>query len=268
VKPIQTAKGVARLLAPAPVRRALEARAYARAAPISPPALGGLRLRVPPGYEEHYGAGYELGMTGALARATAPGAHCADVGAHLGYFTLLMADRAGTTGRVTAFEASPPNAAAVRSTVALNGLEGRVDVVPAAVGAEHGGRIVLFSGRRGGDMEWSTSTDFVERERVDARRGDVRVDAVSLDGHFGDEPLDVLKVDVEGAEGDVLRGARRVLREQRPVVVLEFHRPVGWPAIGELLDAGYALESLDGEPLGPFAGPDEVPYHLVARPPA
>lgn len=266
MKPIATARGVLRRFAPAPVRQRLDARAYARAEPIEPAALRGLRLRVPPGYDEHYGDGYEPDMTAALERAVFSGATCADVGAHLGYFTLLMAGRTGPSGRVTSFEASPPNAAALAATVRLNELEDRVTVVAAAAGAEHGGRIALLCGRRGGDMEWSTSTAFVERERVDARRGDVRVAAVSLDGHFGDAPLDVVKIDVEGAEGEVLRGARRLLRAQRPVVVLEFHRPVGWPAIGELLEAGYRLETPDGRPLSPLSGPDEVPYHLVARP--
>jgi hypothetical protein len=115
-------------------------------------------------------------------------------------------------------------------------------------------------------MEWSTSRAFAAREDGRRRRARLRVRGVALDAVFG-ERLDVVKVDVEGAEGDVLRGARRLLREARPAIVLEFHRPHGWPAIGELLDAGYELQELDGRPLDPPAGPDAVPYQLIARAP-
>jgi len=264
LRPIATAKGILRLAAPPSVIRALDARAYARAPAIAPAPLGGLQMRVPPGYEEPYGDDYEPGIRRALEAAVRPGAVCADVGAHLGYFTLLMAARSAPGGRVMAFEASRPNAAAVAASLRLNGIEDRVEVRHAAVSERHGDRVVLFSGRRAGDMEWSTSSEFVERDR--RRRGDARVSTVSLDGCFGEEPLDVVKIDVEGAEGAVLRGGRGVLRTQRPLVVLEFHRPVGWPAVGELLDADYALEDLEGNPLGVPADPDAVPYHLVARP--
>lgn len=256
-----------RLLVPTAVRDALDRRAYARAPVIAPAALGGLRIRVPAGYEDHYDRDYEPGIARALERLVVPGATCADVGANLGYFALLMASRSGPTGSVTAFEPSGPNAAALRSSVRLNGLEERVSVVRAAVGDRHGGRIPLYVGRRGGDMEWSTSAEFAQRPDRSPRRRDVRVPAVSLDGLLAEgRRWDVLKVDVEGSEGAVLRGARRLLREARPVVVLEFHRPVGWPAIGELLEAGYRLESLTGAPLPVPSGADEVPYHLVARP--
>jgi hypothetical protein len=59
---------------------------------------------------------------------------------------------------------------------------------------------------------------------------------------------------------------RRLLREARPVVVLEFHREVGWPAIPVLAEAGYSFVTLDREPLA-VEGPDDVPYQLIAEPP-
>ena len=267
MRPVATARGLARAALPGGARRALEAREYARAPAIVPAALEGLALRAPGGYAAHYADGYEPGLAAALRALVTPGAVCADVGMHLGYFTLLMAARSGPDGRVTGFEASAPNAAAARSSVALNGLEDRVRVEHAAVTARHGTRVALYAGRGGGDMEWSASADFAAREDGRRRRAAMTVDGVALDAVFGDR-LDVLKIDVEGAEGEVLHGARRLLREARPAIVLEFHRPHGWPAIAELRAAGYALSDLHGTPVAEPVTVASVPYQLVARPPA
>jgi FkbM family methyltransferase len=268
VRLVATAKGVLRHAAPSRVRRGLEARAYANAPAIAPPELGGLQMRTPGGYADHYTGIYEPAMTTAIRRLVAEGSSCADIGAHLGYFTLLMATLSGREGHVVSVEASPANAAAVRSSVRLNGLDGRVRVVQAAAGASHGGRVVLMAGPRGGDMEFTTSPERAERARYRPRRGDARVPLASLDSLVGDAPLDVVKIDVEGAEGEVLRGARRVLREQRPAIVLEFHGAPGWLAVPELLDAGYAFETVTGQSLATPTAPADVPYHVVARPAA
>jgi FkbM family methyltransferase len=258
-----------RRLAPRPLLRALERRAYRRAAAFAPAGLGGLRLVAPASWAALYADVYEPELTEALRRLVRPGMHCADVGAHLGYVTLLLAQLTGPDGRVVAFEASGLNAQTTRRSVALNGLAARVEVVHGAAIDRDGGRVDLFGGRTGQGTEWTTSERFAARE--DGRRRDPAetVPAVSLDARLaGGERLDLIKIDVEGGEGATLAGARRVLREARPVVVLEFHREAGWPAIAELLDAGYGLETIDGEPLAAPQGPDDVPYHLVARPPA
>jgi FkbM family methyltransferase len=63
---------------------------------------------------------------------------CVDVGANVGYFTLLMADKAGSSGRVIAIEAAPGNVARLIQNVRLNGFDNRVEVVPAACGDSSG----------------------------------------------------------------------------------------------------------------------------------
>jgi hypothetical protein len=78
------------------------------------------------------------------------------------------------------------------------------------------------------------------------------------------DPLDVAKIDFEGAESLVLAGMQRLLREARPVVLVEFHDDEGWEGRRHLLDAGYRLETLAGTPVAPDA--DRV-YHCLARPP-
>jgi len=93
---------------------------------------------------------------------------------------------------------------------------------------------------------------------------DEGVTLLPLDGWYPPgAQLDFVKIDVEGAEGLVLAGMRRLLREARPVLAVEFHDDEAWTSRHELLDAGYALSRTDGSAIDP-AG-DRV-YHVIARP--
>jgi FkbM family methyltransferase len=209
----------------------------------------------------------DMGL-GALERLVEPGAACADVGAHFGFHSLLMARLAGPDGRVVAFEASPENAEMVRLSARRNAAEARIDVRQVAVSDGRAGSVTIYAGRAGGGMEWTMSREFAEREDTAPTNHAVQeVPAVALDEAFpAGTALDVVKMDIEGGEALALAGAARVLREQRPVFVIEFHREVGWPAIELLLEAGYRLEALDGQALDRPADAQAVPYQFVARP--
>src|SRR4051812_657990 len=108
-------------------------RRTAADAEIAPRELGGLRLVVPRGFAGTYGEGYEPAVAGALERLVGPGDVCADVGAHVGFFTMLMAHRAGPDGRVVAFEASKENVGYIARSVALNKERAQVELIHAAV---------------------------------------------------------------------------------------------------------------------------------------
>jgi FkbM family methyltransferase len=240
-------------------------RAPARQAQRGP--LQGMKVAFPPGYldTDH---GYEPAVTAALTRLATPGAVCADLGAHIGYFTLLMAKLSGPEGRIFSFEASPENAKMVRRNVRINGLEDRVTVEEAAVMGQTSQAVAVFAGRTGGSMEWTTDQSFASREDHVEHEAALEIRGVALDDYF--EPgsrLDLIKMDIEGAEAHAVpAGMSRLLREARPAIVLEFHREVGWPAIPALAEAGYAFSSLEGEPLGALERADDVPYQLVAEP--
>jgi FkbM family methyltransferase len=245
----------------------LLARAPARQATRGP--LQGLKTAFPPGYLDA-DQEYEPGVTAALSRLAIPGAVCADLGAHIGYFTLLMAKLSGAEGRVFAFEASPENARMVRRNVRLNHLGDRVTVEHAAVMGRTSGAVPVFAGRAGGSMEWTTDKSFASREdpaHAAERAPALEIRGVSLDEYFAPgSRLDLVKMDIEGAEVHAVPGMARVLREARPTIVLEFHRDVGWPAIPALAEAGYSFSSLAGEPLGRLERVEDVPYQLVAEP--
>jgi FkbM family methyltransferase len=191
----------------------------------------------------------------ALRRVVAPGATVYDVGANIGFFTLLCARLTGPTGRVVAFEPSPPAIPGLRANVALNGLA-HVEVVERAVAAEPGRARLLQVGQH----SWSHLED---RGRHPDTTAVVDVEVTTIDGEVaaGRAVPDVLKVDVEGSEIAVLEGMRETLAEHRPVLVVELHGTNR--EVMDLLDAaGYAAENLEG----PTPVREAGPVHLLARP--
>lgn len=141
-----------------------------------------------------------------LRRLLRPGQHAADVGANIGYYLLLIESAVGPGGSVVCFEPEPDNLRELGRNVRANGFA-NVRVVAAAVGAEQG-EVRLRAGINGAVSEDGTGDFIVPRVRLDS--------ALT-------EPLDFLKIDVEGYEGHVLAGARQILLEHRPALFVEIH---------------------------------------------
>lgn len=155
---------------------------------------------------------YERDVVHAIRTTVQPGSLVADVGAHIGYHTLVLRKMVGPNGRVVAFEPWPDVAAVLRRNCTLNGYSDIV-VNQVAVGDRTG---FLIMTRTDDDPLTSTS-------RV-ALNGGISVPMVALDDYFSPaEPLAFAKVDVEGAEISVLRGMRRILTEHRPGLVVAVH---------------------------------------------
>jgi FkbM family methyltransferase len=185
---------------------------------------------------------------------------CADVGAHVGNITEILVRLVGSEGRVVAFEAHPANAAELRERFRRSP---NVEVVNAAVSDGSSERIALYAGRNDNSTEWNVVGHDVEGTPT---RVELEVQAVALDDWFASgTPLRFVKIDVEGAEGLVLAGMRRLLRETRPVLAVEFHDDNAWDSRVELLEAGYSLARTDGSAIAPDSA---RVYHVIARPPA
>jgi FkbM family methyltransferase len=161
---------------------------------------------------------YEQPIADLLASTLRPGMSVLDVGAHIGYFSLVAAKLVGSTGRVWSFEPDPANRASLECNVDANGMADRVSVVPLAI-ASSAGNSVLY--RKAGDT--GSSTMYLHGETGDEQ---IAVTTTSLDEWADSEgwpSIDLVKIDVEGGEGAVLPGMTKLL-ERNPgiVVVLEF----------------------------------------------
>jgi FkbM family methyltransferase len=204
-------------------------------------------------YAEAVGSEWEPALYERFKNALAPGMTVLDVGASFGLYAIAAARAVGMSGRVFAFEPAPRSARALRRHLDYNDAAGTVEVIEAAV-----------ADRTGHASFWEQETSFVaslveasarrEEGRYGAPLVPRRVRAVALDDFCADRSVepDVVKIDVEGAEAGVLRGARRLLRRRHSTVFLEVHSepaPSEDPAaaLTELALAGWTCEQVGAE---------------------
>eukprot|EP01062_Namystynia_karyoxenos_P017446 TRINITY_DN16421_c0_g1_i1.p1 TRINITY_DN16421_c0_g1~~TRINITY_DN16421_c0_g1_i1.p1 ORF type:complete len:535 (+),score=128.50 TRINITY_DN16421_c0_g1_i1:106-1605(+) len=142
-----------------------------------------------------------------------------DVGSNLGVVTLYAAQQGH---RVVAFDATPWTRRKLEISAWINGLSERVRIVPAAAGAAQGAaQLGVLPGNLGGNQLLARREAEAMAEGRPDRRGAVEVSVTTLDAALGGEAPFFIKVDVEGHEIEVLRGAARTLREHHPVLVVE-----------------------------------------------
>jgi len=165
---------------------------------------------------------YEPSVTRVLAALLRERTRFLDIGANIGFFSLLAARRM-TGGKVWSIEPDPVNARLLRANVALNGLEGSVEVLEAAASDADGE--VWFSDLGHGAAIGSRFTSKVEsmlRERsLPGAAAPKPVAAIAADNALRGQRVELVKVDVEGHEPLVFDGMQRILAEDRPVVVSE-----------------------------------------------
>ncbi|MBV7699077.1 FkbM family methyltransferase [Streptomyces sp. TRM70350] len=156
---------------------------------------------------------YEPGSLATWSRLAAKSATIADVGAHVGYFSMIAA-LANPKAKVHAFEPVDQVHARLAVNIRLNNVQ-NIRRYQAGVSSEPGWADigVRFSGNL-----LSTGSS-LEHAAGDAELK--RVELLTLDEVFADTGLDLIKIDVEGHEMSVLKGARRVLKRDRPTVMLE-----------------------------------------------
>ena len=183
----------------------------------------------------------ELSVQQAMKRLLAHGDVFYDVGANVGFFALAGARLVGPAGAVYAFEPVPENAAAIRASAELNGLA-NVEVVAKAVGRATGrDRLLLVE-----DLSWS---HLESRGLHPLATGTLEIETVAIDDLVADgrlRPPQLVKIDVEGAEIDVLEGMRKTMEEHRPAIVCELHDTAA--AFIETMEAlGYATSNLEAK---------------------
>jgi FkbM family methyltransferase len=159
---------------------------------------------------------WEPAVIRAVAATVKTGMTVIDVGAHIGYYTLVFAKCTGADGRVYSFEPLPANFDLLQKNVRLNDLR-QVHTIPKAV----------FS--RNQEITLTVPDDQPHSGNgsmyLQAGVAQTRINAVSLDSFCKESEIrpDVLKMDVEGAEYEVLMGAREIIEQCRPKLLIELH---------------------------------------------
>ena len=208
---------------------------------------------------------YEPELQAALHALIKPGTVIYDVGANIGYVSLLLAKAAGETGKIYAFEALPENVGRWRKNMALNGMEARLSLFAGAV-TQAAGPVRFLVHASGGMGKAAGSAG-----RQDQYQSEVTVPGISLDEFVygqGNPPPQVVKMDIEGGEVLALPGMRRVLAEARPLMLMELHGPESSRAAWEALtDAGYKICWMrHGYPVVPSLEAMGWKAYIVAKP--
>jgi FkbM family methyltransferase len=194
---------------------------------------------------------WEVKTMKALEAKVKPGWTCFDVGGHIGYLTLFMATLTGEGGNVHTFEPLPHNVERIQQHIARNGKETIVNVHRIALSNSNGTTVLYgscllsescgahLSGVRtppSGESLYKRFTDFiVAQRRIDdlIERNEVQLP-------------NLIKIDVEGAEAEVLKGAMSTLQKTKPILIVELHNTANAvECMNLLLKLDYRVELLE-----------------------
>ncbi len=209
---------------------------------------------------------WEMWITSAMMRMVRRGSVVADIGANLGYFTLLLADLTGAEGRVLAFEPQPNLARLLRKSIDVNGYTGFTDLHAMALGSVAGNAAIEASIDQPGGGR--TVTDGMAEGAARVPLGRFDTIPCALDVEF-------IKMDVEGFEPEVWKGmTARLARRDLPLTIfMEFTvgrlpDPAGF--LDDILSHGFSLAIVSHYeglvPIGREAlldGPQFVDHMLV-----
>jgi FkbM family methyltransferase len=206
--------------------------------PILQGRLKGKKWIVGSGEHGYWLGSYELGKRMAFEAEITPGSVVYDIGANVGYYSLLASVLAGEEGQVYAFEPLPRNIDFLHKHVEINRRK-NIEIIMAAV-SEHSGEAFF-------DLGASTAMGHL------AENGEIQVEMVSLDEMLDKgliRPPGYIKLDVEGAEFQALSGARKLLEQYRPILFIDTHnREAHQKTIELLASLNYEFQCLDGKRL-------------------
>ena len=229
--------------------------------------LQGFKMSLDLQQEKDYWLGtYEVELQNAIRDFVKPGLIAYDVGANVGYITLMLARQVNETGRVFAFEPLPQNITRLRRNIDLNQLSERVSVYPFAVVDRS--RPIEFLAGPSDDMGKVAGS--AGRQNV-AYSPCLSVTGISLDDFVfqqGNQAPDVIKMDIEGGEILALDGMRRLFTEKQPLIFLELHGEecarFAWDIFQQ---AGYRLNRMSrGYPIIPTVDDLNWKSYVVAFP--
>jgi FkbM family methyltransferase len=179
---------------------------------------------------------YEPHVTAVFRDRLRPGMHVLDIGANIGYYTMLSASLVGPSGSVTAVEPNPTSVKLLEASRRANSF-GNVSVLQMAAGRELG--LLVMHGSHGNVMTSAAPDDPV------SLMNSTTVPSLRMDDLVPrDKKIDFVKIDVEGAEYNALLGASELIKRCHPTVVSEFS-PSTMPGVSGIDGRGYLRFLLD-----------------------
>jgi FkbM family methyltransferase len=226
-------------------------------------SMAGVRLNLGGSFLRYLTGDAEPEVQQALAELIKPGQTVYDVGANIGFFTILCSRLVGPEGHVYAFEPIPQNLKTLHHNVALNRLE-NVTVVEQALSSSTGTAQMFVS-------PWSAFHSLnvegaTKQEDHGPDEGEITVRTVTLDEFVQGEGVrapDLIKIDVEGAELIVVEGMAETLRSVQPLLLVELHdTKLGYSEFVDAID--YRARVIDGE--SPELADADRNVHTIAWP--
>ena len=194
-------------------------------------------LRLPTRYFKYFPADYEKDNFDFLFANCREGDIVLDIGAHIGLFAVIASQVTGKNGKVLAFEPAPSTFKILKKTIEINNAENHIDLFQKAVGREDGKALFFIS-----DGAADNSNSMISYKDDRPLHGiDIAITTIdSVVSEKNLERVDFIKIDVEGAELDTLKGGSLTLQNLRPVCIVAIH-PEPIRAKGDKLEDIYDL---------------------------
>jgi|SRR5215831_4602817 len=180
--------------------------------------INDFKLRFPVRWHRYFPKEYEADNYGFLEKQVKQGADVIDIGAHIGLFSVRCSQLTGPTGKIIAFEPTPGTFSILKDTLRINNT-GNVVPLQAAVSGDAGMATFYVSHTAG------CNSNSLVKNKSEKELSAYDVQLYTIDGIVEEYSLkpSLIKIDVEGAELDVLKGGGKTFRELKPALILGLH---------------------------------------------
>jgi FkbM family methyltransferase len=182
-----------------------------------------------------------------------------EIGSHIGYFSLYLSNKLKNNGKLILFECSPGVAKLLKRNIELNHFDSFVKIEELAV-SDQNSTMDLFITENEEGATHSLIGGLAGKEKK------IQIQTTTLDNYFNTnnitKKVDFIKIDAEGAEGIILKGAEEVIKKDKPILLIEMHTIEGstYKLAEELLKQyGYSYEVFDNEY-------EDIAYHILCKP--
>jgi len=185
-----------------------------------PKTVNGVKIKLPAKYIRYFPSDYESENFSFVKSICKPGDTILDIGAHIGIFATITSKIIGSKGKIFAFEPTPNTFSVLNQTVRINSLKNVIQPVNQAMGIDTGLATFFIS-----DSEADNGNSLISY-KVDRKLNGVKVFVNTIDNFVAVakfKKIDFIKIDVEGAEYDTLRGGIEVFKKHRPYFILAIH---------------------------------------------